>query len=203
MRTALPSVFFEKFRGALPIYQRGWNQMKRLKAFLLTGMLLLTGCTPAQEESTESEPITVYKALPLPDLYMEIPERFATTSSELYEEYYICEDASIICTEDTEDAPYGSVYDYAISALTEYQKITTTLELMGNELLYADNLAVQTLEFRYSIGEGEDALKMTCMVGYVTDTESMYIITCKSKQDTYDEYRADFESVLTSLSFVK
>ena len=179
--------------------------MKRLAALLLAGAVIFCGCQQSTESGTESmeEELIVYKALPLPDLNVEIPERFAATSSDFYEEYYICEDASIICTQDTEGAPYGSVYERAISALTEYEKITTELELLSHELVYAGSLAVQTLEFTYSIGEGDGSINMTCLAGYVTDSENMYIITCKANQDTYAEYRNDFMSVLTSLSLIR
>ncbi len=177
--------------------------MKRLSALLLAGCFSLCGCNTASTADSALETQAVYKALPLPELYLEIPERFAITSSDFYEEYYICEDASIIITQDVSNAPYSSVYDYATSALKEYQSITTELEVTHDELVYAGGIGIQTLEFIYTIGEGEDALKKACMTGYLTDTNSMYIITCKSDVETYDSFREDFLSVITSAAYVR
>lgn len=178
--------------------------MKRLTALLFAGMLLFSGCSGQESaESTAETETPVYKALPLPELYLEIPERFSVTSSQFYEEYYICEDASIIITQDVEDAPYASVYDYAASALVEYENVTSGMELHNDEMVYAGTVAVQTLEFTYTVGEGEDALSKTCMTGYLTDTDSMYIITCKSDVETYASFRDDFLSVIQSAAFIK
>ena len=178
--------------------------MRKMTAILLAAAFLFCGCQldgTAEKEPQETR--VVYSALPLPELYLEIPERFTTTSSEFYEEYYICEDASIIVTQDWSGAPYSSVYDYAIDALTEYQNITTELELLHNEQVEANSVTVQTLEFNSVIGEGDDVLRMTCMTGYLPDPDSMDIITCKCSTENYEGYRSDFLSVITSAGYLK
>lgn len=177
--------------------------MKRITALLLACSLCFAGCT-AQEspENLEETAAPVFKALPLPDLYLEIPERFTTTSSQFYEEYYICEDASIIVTQDMENPPYSSVEDYSISALNEYEAITDDLEFLRSEMVYAGKIAVQVMEFNYTVSNDTGSVSKTCMVGYLTNTVSMYIITCKSDVDTYEEYRDDFLSVITSAAYL-
>lgn len=178
--------------------------MKRLTALLMVCAVCFAECgTQEAQNSVEETQESIFKALPLPKLYLEIPERFSTTSSEFYEEYYICDDASIIVTEDTKDAPYKSVYDYSVSALVEYQNITTEFELLHEELIEAGPIGVQVMEFNYGIGEGDSIIRKTCMVGYLTDSDSMYIITCKSDTDTYEGFRDDFISVLSSAAFVQ
>lgn len=178
--------------------------MKRLIALLTVCTLCFTGCSAQDtQESTAETTVPVYKALPLPELYVEVPEHFETTSSDFYEEYYICEDASIIITQDRAGAPYSSIYDYATSALAEYQKVTSELELMNMEIVQSDKVAVQVMEFSYTIGDEEASISKTCMVGYLTDTDSMYIITCKSDHGTYETFRDDFLTVITSAAFVK
>ncbi len=171
---------------------------------LLGCTLAFTGCsadTVQEEEPAETK--VVYQALPLPELYLEIPAHFGTTSSQFYEEYYICEDASIIITQDTAGAPYSSLEDYAVSAIVEYQNITTAFDLTNDEIVYAGNIGVKILEFTYTIGEGDTSISKSCMAGYLTDLDSMYIITCKSDVDTYETYRQDFLDVITSAAFVK
>ncbi len=177
--------------------------MKKL-ALLLAMCLCCVGCSKKEPDEDSSSVQAVYKALPLPDLYLEIPENFQTTSSQFYEEYYVDKDASVIVTEDTEGAPYSSVEDYANNALLKYQEITTELTVLNNEILYAGTTAVHTLEFTYSVpAEDGSQISKTCLVGYLTDTQSMYIITCKSDVDTYSDFRDDFVSIVTSASFVE
>lgn len=161
--------------------------------------LLLSGCTAAETDSQPEEPIVMYQKLSLPDLFISIPENYQTTSSQAYKEYYICEDASIIITEDTAKSKYSSTYDYAVSALNEYEKVTSSLELLGNEVLSSScDYNIQTMEFNYTLGEGEQAPALTCLVGYLTDGVSMYIITCKSNTETYSSHREEFRQVLQS-----
>ncbi len=168
----------------------------------LAAVLLLTGCNESTDTSAPEETRVVYKALPLPELYMEIPEDYTATSSEFYEEYYIKDDASIIVTQDT-GGPFESAYDYSVSALVQYQDVTEDLEVLGTELVETDSIGVQILEFTYTMGEGDNAITKTSMAGYCTDSESMYIITCKSDPDTYEAHREEFLSVMRSVSFVK
>lgn len=168
----------------------------------LAAVLLLTGCTPSAHTSSPEETRVVYKALPLPELYMEIPETYTATSSQFYEEYYILDDATIIVTEDT-GGPFNSAYDYSISALVQYQDVTEDLEVLGTDLLENDGVGVQILEFTYTMGEGDAAITKTSMAGYCTDSETMYIITCKSDPETYASHREEFLSVMRSISFVK
>lgn len=177
--------------------------MKKI-ALLLAMALCCCGCSKAEEEEETTSLAPVYKALPLPDLYLEIPETFVTTSSRFYEEYYICEDASVIVTEDTEGAPYSSVQDYADKALVKYMDVATELTVTNNEVLSAGTTAVHTLEFTYSIpAEDGSLITKNCFVGFLTDSQSMYIITCKSDVATYQSYRDDFVSIVTSASFVE
>ncbi len=178
--------------------------MKRITALLLAGMFCFAGCSTLEQTDSiaETEP-PMFKALPIPDLYVEVPERFSTTSSTFYEEYYICEDASIIVTQDTSNPPYSSVEDYSVKALNEYKSVTQDLEYIASEMIYAGTAAVQTLEFNYTLSNDTGTVEKACLVGYMTDTNSMYIITCKSDKDTYQEYREDFLRVIQSARHVK
>ncbi len=159
-----------------------------------------TGCNISNENTqVTEETIITYKALPLPDLFINIPENYQKTSSVFYEEYYICDDASIIITEDTREKQYISAYDYSVQALLEYKNMTSSLELQKNEEISTNqDFTMQTLEFNYTIGDGADSAKLTCLVGYLTDGFSMYIITCKANTDTYENHREEFLSVLRS-----
>ncbi|MBR1554783.1 MAG: hypothetical protein IJ644_05235 [Oscillospiraceae bacterium] len=170
-----------------------------LPALALCPLLMLSGCAGTPQESEPAETAIVYQALPLPDLFVSIPENYETTSSNAYKEYYVCEDASIIITEDTREASYPSAYDYSVNALNEYQKVATSLQFLNSEVLKSGcPYSIQTLEFNYELGEGEEAARLTCLVGYLTDGVSMYIITCKSNTDTYQNHRDEFVQVMNS-----
>ncbi len=146
----------------------------------------------------------MYQALPLPDLAVKIPENYQKTSSRAYEEYYVCEDASIILTEDTSQGYYASAYDYSVSALNQYEKATTSIEFLSSESTDSGcQFPVQLLEFNYTLGEGDDAARMTCMAGYMTDNAVMYIITCKSNTDTYQSHRDEFLQVMHTVAVSK
>lgn len=166
----------------------------------------LSGCSSAWDQNADSgnlsesiETFVTYKTMPLSDLFVDIPENYAVKSSRFYPEYYTCEDASIIITEDTRESQYVSNYDYAVTALKEYQNMASSLELIRNETMTTqDSTNIQTLEFDYTIGEGDECAELTCFVGYLTDGHSMYIITCKSNTETYESHRSEFQSVVCS-----
>ena len=161
--------------------------------------ILCTGCSTQDTASEQPlETVITFKALPLPDLFVDIPEDYQVTSSNAYKEYYVCDDASIIITEDKRKANYPSAYEYSIMALNEYEKIASTLTYLNSESIPASGYDVRTLEFDYTIGEGDEAAKLTCLAGYLTDGLSMYIITCKSNTETYQSHRQEFVSVMQS-----
>ena len=167
---------------------------------MLASCMLFSGCAVQPEEETApEETYVVYQALPLPDLYVEIPENYQKTSSQAYKEYYISGDASIIITEDTREEHYDSAYDYSITALKEYEKVTSSLNYLNSEVLSTGCSAqMQTLEFEYTLTDEADATKMSCLTGYMTDGNSMYIITCKSSSATYPSHKNEFLQVMRS-----
>lgn len=175
----------------------------RLCCLAAAAVFCLTGCSGTQTPSENTqETLVVHQALPLPDLSVKIPDTFETTSSEHYEEYYICDDASIIITEDTSGAPYNSAYDYAVSALVQYEDMAHSVTDVKEDVVYSGKYAVQTLEFTYTLDQN-DEYPLHSIIGYMTDSASMYIITCKSSADTFEKHREEFLSVLQSAYIVK
>ena len=169
--------------------------MKRSLCLLTAACMLLpcAGCAAPEEPAAE---IDVYQALPLPDLFLSIPEGFEKTSSEMIEEYYIKDDATIIATEDV-GVNGNDLHGYAINALREYERVATEVSNTVDSYIETPYSVVQTLEFDYALGE-DGGLKLHCLVGYLTDNVNVYIITCKSQQDTFEQYREDFMTVLSS-----
>ncbi len=170
---------------------------KRIVSLLLAGMLTLTGCASGSSEEREpQQTVVVYQALPLPDLHINVPDGFEETSSRFYDKFYIQNDATIIITED-KDAGVKSARDFCVDALTKYEKMTKSLDVLGDSVVYADNLAVQILEFTYIVEEGDDP--MTCMTGYLGTDGTMYIVTCKCKAENYEAHRSEFLAVMQSI----
>ena len=173
----------------------------RLIAALAACAVLLTGCSavPGSKEQTEetNETRSVYVSLPLPDLFVEIPETYQETSSEYYDKYYINDDASIIITEDNEAGATMTARDYSLRALTQYKDMTYSFEMIGNETVAANFLNVEVLEFSYTIAE--DMPSLSSMVGFLSDGNSVFILTCKCSSENYDQHREEFLSVLRSV----
>lgn len=167
-------------------------------AVLTAGMLLLTGCAAPGTSGTDNtlETRVVYHALPLPNLFIELPETFQETSSEFYETYYICDDASIIITEDTETTN-TDIKAYSTRALLQYQELAASVTDVNGEQIYAGELAVEMLEFTYRLTADGDPLR--AMVGFASDNKSIFIVTCKCSEANYDRFRDDFLSVLQSM----
>lgn len=178
--------------------------MNRKCCYLIISMLFLlcqAGCAPAaKQEQTTSETMIVYEKLPLPDLFISIPEGYEETSSQFYETYYCKDDASIIITED-ESAVNTPSRDYAVSALNQYQSVTQTLEVLNDEVMAAGAATVQVLEFTYTLTA--DDTPMTTMAAFATDGLTSYIITCKSRADTYDLHRPEFLAAVQSVRIDK
>lgn len=178
--------------------------MKQILAILAAAALLLTGCSPAQTDSSNpQETVVVYKKLPLPQLSVDIPEQYTSTSTDFYEEFYVNADASIIITEDTSQGRYDSAKEYSIEALTKYQNATEELKVIGDGVVYAGSIAVYYLEFTYTMGEGENAITKTTLAGFMTDARSMFIITCKCDPENYDSHREEFLSVMQSAVIIR
>ncbi len=170
--------------------------MKRFLCLLTAACLLpFAGCSFQKEEEPASV-IDVYQALPLPDLFLNIPEGYEKTSSDMIEEYYLKDDASIIATEDPV-VGCNDLHAYAINALLEYEKVATEVSNTQDGVVQAQDTLVQTLEFDYTLG-ADGGLKLHCIAGYLTDGKSVYIITCKSQQDTFESHREEFMTVLSS-----
>ena len=171
---------------------------RRFIPLLLAALLSLTGCAAGANGETTAETqetMIVYKALPLPDLTVNIPEGYEETSSRFYDKFYIKDDATIIITEDNEkgDMPPR---DFSVDALTQYQKLTNSLEMIGDSTTLAGDQIVQILEFTYTIEAGDQPI--STMVGYSTDGRTMYIITCKCDAENYTAHREEFLTVIQS-----
>jgi hypothetical protein len=177
-------------------------QNSRYIALFLGMAMLLTGCqsqTSSEEQITET--VNVFQALPLPDLYIEIPEDYQKTSSQFYQEYYVKDSASIIVTEDASQKDYPSNRDFAINALSQYKQTTKSLNYIGEDWIQSGNYKVYVLEFSYIVAD--DVPEMTSYIGYVTDGDSMYIITCSAHSEDYPNHKDEFKQVLGSVRITR
>ena len=160
--------------------------------------MLLTGCQSG--DSTEeqiTETVNVFQALPLPDVYIEIPEGYEKKSSQFYQEYYTKDTASIIVTQDTSQPSYSSNRDFATSALMQYKQTTKSLNYIGEDWIESGIYNVYVLEFSYTVGE--DVPEMTAYIGYLTNGYKMFIITCSAESTDYPNHKNEFRQVLSSV----
>ena len=156
--------------------------------------------TPA-EETTAPPAVTreIIVASKMPErISMDIPAGFSETSSDFYDCYYIREDASIITTGEEKSVPVR-LSDYSDSVLKQYQDTADGFELESDQNLQIGGKEARVFEFRYDIGKGENARRMRCMSGVFVDGHGVFIVTCKSRYETYGAYRDDFVKTVQSV----
>lgn len=172
----------------------------RLTALLCAAMLFSGALCACGEnsDSTSSEYAEFIGQLGLPaGLTFTKPEGFAPHSSDTYEEYYIKDDASIILTEEPLAQGYDTAEAYAKRALEQYTAATEHFALVAQTPLPREDADARTLEFSYTIKIGTEQFSYHCLTGYLLTADTAYIITCKSKEETFEQYRSAFETFIS------
>ncbi len=71
------------------------------------------------------------------------------------------------------------------------------MEILGREK-YGEN--GELLEYIYKLNTDNGVFSKYCMVGFFTDGEQLYLVSCKADTDTYTEYRDEFLDVMASVA---
>ena len=155
------------------------------------------------EESASSEEeleqiVIIPSEMPV-NISLPIPGGFTETSSPYYDKYYLMNDASIIVTGEDLVIPGQSIDDYASSMLRQYEKTADefTLLSMGET---PSGAPCRLIEFTYAL-VGEDVRQdFQCLTAVLMKDDYVYIVTCKSKRETFANYRGAFLSMIGKIT---
>lgn len=166
------------------------------------GLSALTRSTEPEESSSEAEPalssiVVVPSAFP-ERISIQVPPGFTETSSDFYDLYYIRDDASLIVTgEYAVIAP--QIEDYIVKVKEQYAAAADEYQLVEESPLYVNGLIGHTMEFTYAIVGKDVRQEMACVNGIFIKDDYIYIVTCKSRLETFSAYRSAFKQAIASV----
>lgn len=154
---------------------------------------------PAETTATEASEVHII-AESIPDNFtIKIPNGFQATSSEYYDTYYICDDASIIITGEEVAVSGTSLTDYSDQMKRIYQQTTENFTLITDELLSLEAGHCRQLEFTYDIIGENSTRTMHCFVAFFLKNDHAYVITCKSNDTSFITYQGSFKNAVKSV----
>lgn len=167
---------------------------------LIAVLTVLSGHDTAEaessaEESALSEVIVVPSEMPT-RISLQTPSGFTETASDYYDRYYVREDASIIVTGEELSAYGVDAEAYAASVKEQYAMTADNFVLLSEEGVMAADVPCKLLEFTYDIVGAERTQAMECLTAVLVKDDFVYLITCKSHQDTYSNYRGAFRQMI-------
>ncbi|MBR6761691.1 MAG: hypothetical protein IKM30_06615 [Oscillospiraceae bacterium] len=181
--------------------------MSRLFVALLSMLLcclVLTGCSGKSEssgsdlDSLGQDIVIIPSALP-ENFTIKIPGDFTTTSSASFDEYYVKDDASIIITDDPIAISGEKVETYMKKVKEAYEKTADQYEVYSEEYPTIHDTDACILEFGYAIVGADAKQAMRCMTAVLIHHDVAYVITCKSRAETFGLYRQAFRACIDSI----
>lgn len=151
-----------------------------------------------QEESSEevSGMVTEVIIVPseMPDrISLELPPGFEEKHSEAYDKYFVRDDASVIVTGEKMTIKGIRLDEYTASVKKQYEQTADNYTLIQEQTLSLSGGTQGTLlEFVYSIIGTDVRQDMQCVTAVIVKDDRSYIVTCKSKKETFSVYRASF-----------
>lgn len=180
---------------------------------MLTVMLLLAiylsiaGKRRAKEQESsavstaaaETEPLIVPAAMP-ERFSMQIPSGFTETHSDYIDTYYIRNDASIIVTGEKIVIPGEQLEQYTKEMKEQYERSADEFTIVREEqILLEGNLPCNLIEFSYAL-IGENARQdFRCITAVTLKDNRSYIVTCKSRAETFGGYYQNFRDAVKSI----
>lgn len=161
------------------------------------------GCSGKNEkaQTEESSRHEVMIPLEMPDINISIPDSYEETSTESNDTVYIKNDASVIVNSDVFTERYNTVEEYMDYAVESYRTYSDEFEILAKEKKKIADTDGELLEFIYRLNTDNGVFSKYCMVAYFSDGEKMYLVTCKADENTFNDYREEFLSIISSVSF--
>jgi len=144
-----------------------------------------------------SGPIIVPSSMP-EGISVTVPGGFAETSSPRYDKYYIRDDASIIITGEELVISGQILGEYAEDMKKQYEAAADNFRLISEEDLMVNGVECRMMEFTYSIVGENVQQDFVAVTGVLLQNNHVYIITCKSRKETFAAYRESFRQTVKS-----
>ncbi len=130
---------------------------------------------------------------------MTVPNGFTETSSERFDKYYIHDDASIIVTGEKIVISGELLGDYVEDMKRQYAETADDYKLISEKIIEVDGVECRLLEFRYAIKAADERQGFGCLTGVLIKDDFVYIITCKSHEETFAAYADDFRKAIRTV----
>ena len=157
----------------------------------------LSGCSDKEKKTEESSIPEVMIPLEMPDIDIEIPEDYEMTSTQSNNTVYVKKDASVIVNSDVFTEAHKTIDAYVNFAEGTYREYSDRMEIISKEKR-SENCIV--LEYVYSLVTVDGVFSKYNMVGFFTDGEQVYLVTCKADEATYESYREEFAGIIDSVN---
>ena len=149
-------------------------------------------------EPAQTEMIIVPASMP-ERFTMTVPSGFTETSSDRFDKYYIHEDASIIVTGEQIVIVGELLGDYVDRMKQQYEQTADDYRLESEKTIKVDGTECRLLEFSYAIRTDDQRLGFGCLTGVLIKDNYVYIITCKSRAETFAAYVDDFRKAIKTV----
>lgn len=178
------------------------------KSVLLVTLLMLIscvcGCNGKKNDSvSESSMPEIMKKLEMPDVDISVPADYESSSTDSNETVFVKNDASIIINSDEFTEQYKTLDEYVDFAIETYKAYTDETEILVNDKISANGCDGRMLEYTYKLNTGNGIFSKYCMTAFFSDSDQIYLVTCKSDVDTYENYHSEFLSIVNSFGLAE
>ncbi len=189
--------------------------LSKAVSLLLTAALLLSaGCTVSQNsgtkdsssvaESSENLLENVDNQMIVPaerptELTFEIPANFTESSSKFCNQFYVHDDASIIITSEKQAIHGIRLDEYAAETKFTYETTAEEYKLKEENTKQIHGKDCVILEFTYAIPAEDGNHTMHAMTALFMENDTAYVMTCKSKEETFLTYKSGFNKAIDSI----
>lgn len=153
--------------------------------------------TASSEEELSTE-VIIPSEMPQ-NISLTLPPGFQETSSDHYNKYYVMNDASIIVTGEKLVIHGQRLDEYAASVKKQYERSADAFQIISEGDMKS-GAPCKTLEFTYAL-IGEDARQdFQCVTAILLKDDYAYLVTCKSKKETFMNYRGAFLNTISKIT---
>ena len=186
--------------------------MRMIRNIVLLAMsvscIFSVGCAGEQsaEESSATAEITKPVIVPVArpkELSITLPSNFEEKSSDYCDQFYVCNDASVIITSE-EQVIYGiKVDEYTENVKKGYSATADGYTLLSEKPVDTGTVNGKMLEFTYDIVGESTSQTMYCITAVFMENNTAYLVTCKCKNENALAFGGIFLNAIKTVSIAK